>query len=119
MGKTSVKITDIDVTRGNTFAFKFQRIDANCNVIETVAEKMFFTVKKDFETDNILIQKSLADGNITFSEDDHYYHIVLQPDDTRNLKYTTYYWDVKVIEGDYEFTIIKERELRIKKAVTD
>lgn len=112
-------IKDIIMTRGNTFAFKFQRLDENCNVIETVAEKMIFTVKEDYETDEILFQKSLADGNITFSQDDYYYHIVIQPDDTRKLNYTTYYWDVKVIEGDYEFTIIKERKLKIEKAVTD
>ena len=112
-------IKDIIMTRGNTFVFKFQRLDENCNVIETIAEKMIFTVKEDYETDEILFQKSLADGNTTFSQDDYHYHIVIQPVDTRELNYTTYYWDVKVIEGDYEFTIIKERKLKIEKAVTD
>lgn len=79
--------------RGDTFKFKFQRKDANDEPILVKAQKLWFTVKKNYKTTEKLIQKTLAD--MTF-DDEGFYHITLEHDDTKNLKYKKYVYDIQV-----------------------
>lgn len=81
-------------TRGDTYKFKFQRRNANNEPILTKSQKMWFTVKKNYKTVDKLIQKTLING-ITYT-DDGYYHITLNHDDTKNLKYKKYVYDIQV-----------------------
>lgn len=95
---------DIEIIRGDTFMFKFQRIGVDDNVITNKAEKMWFTVKKNYKTTEKLIQKTLKDKTITF-DSDSYYHIVLENEDTKDLKYKTYVYDIQVENDGYVQTI--------------
>ena len=81
-------------TRGDSFLFKFQRKNINNEIILTKSQKMWFTVKEDYETKDILIQKSLDNG-IEFANDG-YYHIEIRPNDTRNLDYGIYVCDIQI-----------------------
>lgn len=82
-------------TRGDTYKFKFQRLDVDNNVIENKSQKMWFTVKLNNYTQKKLIEKTLEDGTITF-DDEFYYHIQINHEDTKALYYGSYVCDIQV-----------------------
>ena len=105
----------ISITRGDTKVLKFQRKNED-GVIETEAKELYFTVKENSNKQNYLFQKTLDNG-ITFSDEDYYYRITISPDDTNNLYYGTYMYDIEVKEDDYVKTI-DLGEFVIKEEVT-
>lgn len=96
----------MEFTRGDTYKFKFQRLDSENQPIMTKAEKMWFTVKSDYYTENIKLQKTLDNG-IEFS-DDGFYHITIQHEDTKDLTYGTYVCDIQVENSGVVQTIYKD-----------
>lgn len=84
----------MEFTRGDTYKFKFQRLDSNNEPIITKANKMWFTVKENYYTNEVIFQKTLEDNTITFT-DDGYYHITINPEDTNNLEFRDYYFDIQ------------------------
>lgn len=106
----------MEFCKGNTFKFRFKRKDILGNIITEKATNVWFTIKIDHYTNENLIQKTLEDG-ITFGED-YYYHVVIKPEDTLNLNYGTYVYDIK-IEADGEiYTLKKDGVVDILKIVT-
>lgn len=95
---------DIELIRGDTFMFKFQRKNLSNDVIKTKSQKMWFTVKKNYKTTEKLIEKTLKDNTIIFDKDS-YYHIRLNHEDTTNLKYKDYVYDIQVENDGYVQTI--------------
>lgn len=93
--------------RGDTFFIKFRRRDFNNETITHISEKMWFTVKENAYTKEKLIQKTLADGNIIF-DDNYYYHVIIEHDDTKDLDYGTYYCDIQVENEGVITTIYKD-----------
>lgn len=102
-------------TRGDTKKYKFQRIDKDKNVIETKSQKVWFTVKDNVNTDEILIEKTLDNG-ITF-DDEFYYHILIEHEDTEDLEYKSYVCDIQV-ENDGVVTTIYYDYLTLTSEVT-
>lgn len=104
--------------RGDTHNFKFQR-KSNGKVIEKLDEdvKIYFTVKNGYY-DNALkiIQKTLENG-ITFDSEDYSYHCIINPEDTDELNYQDYYYDIEVVTSTYKQTIASGI-LRFKKEIT-
>lgn len=91
----------MEFIRGDTAKYKFRRYDANGNVIETKADEIYFTVKTNGYSDEVLLQKTLE--NMDFDEN-YYYHFTIMPEDTDNFQYGTYQYDVEVIQGDNKTT---------------
>lgn len=105
-------------TRGDTYKFKFYRLDVNNNIIEYAATEIWFTVKTDYTTPKIAIQKKLSTGEITFDPTDFSYHVVIEPQDTANFIYDkNYVYDIQVLQGDVIKTIAKGI-LKVDKEVT-
>lgn len=92
------------LTRGDTGFYKFQRLDVNGDPITSIPVSLYFTVKKSFSTNVFIIQKTLSD--MTLGED-NYWHIVIEPEDTINLKYGSYVFDIEVTTDNYVLTICK------------
>lgn len=96
----------IGMTRGDSKAYKFQRKykDANgvIHPITQIADKVFFTVKKSYRNQEFLLQKRLSD--MTFDEN-AFYHFMINPEDTNNIDFGTYVYDVEVITNGHKFTI--------------
>ena len=93
---------EIELVQGDTSEiYKFQRKDAKGNVITTLPKKMWVTFKETTNCSAALFQKTLGNG-ITFSQEDHNYRFQLQPEDTENLDYGKYGFDIKIIneKGD-------------------
>lgn len=106
----------LEMTRGDTFRFKFQRKTENEEIIYEKVDKMYFTVKKNRETKKSLIQKRLNHG-ITYDSETGYYHVVINPEDTDNLSYGKYYFDVEITKNNIVKTILLGT-LQINKEVT-
>ena len=77
-------------------------------------EKMWFTIKKSNTTSQKLVQKTLDD--IVF-DNEGYYHITLEHEDTKNLRYKKYYCDIQVENAGVVSTIYKDT-ITLEKEVT-
>lgn len=106
----------MEFTRGDTYRFKFQRFNENGEVIEEKSQKMWFTVKKNYRTEEKLIQKTLENNEIKF-DTEYFYHIVIEPNDTSNLNYGKYVYDIQV-ENDGVVSTIALGELTLTNEVT-
>ena len=93
----------IELTRGDTGAYKFQRIK-NGEVIPTIADNIYFSIKKNFNVKETLLQKTIND--MTFDEDGTY-HFLINPEDTNNLPYGDYVFDIEIVQEDYVKTLCK------------
>ena len=105
----------MEFTRGDTKKYKFQRKDINNNVIELESQKVWFTVKDNVNTNEILIEKTLDNG-MTF-DDEFYYHILIEHEDTKDLEYKSYVCDIQV-ENDGVVTTIYHDYLTLTSEVT-
>lgn len=101
--------------RGDTAKYYFQRKDADGNVITTLPESLYFTVKKNYRVDEYLIHKTLAD--MTFDDTDFSYHFTIEPKDTDDLKYGAYVCDIQVVQDGIKTTIFKD-EFVLEEEVT-
>lgn len=60
--------------------------------------EIFFTVKKTTTDRDIILQKKLSDGSIL--QDGDVYSFRLEPEDTNELDYGKYVFDIELIKGD-------------------
>lgn len=86
------------IIRGDTKSYKFQRKDAEGHAITQKADKIYFTVKKNNQVLEPIFQKTIDD--MTF-DNDGTYHFTIEPEDTNNLEYGNYYYDIeRIYEGN-------------------
>lgn len=94
----------MNITRGDTKSFKFQR-KSEGQPITAEADNIYFTVKYSNSVEDALIQKTISD--MTFDEN-YFYHFTILPSDTNGLEYGNYSYDIEVKVGDtYVKTIAK------------
>ena len=94
------ELQTIAINRGTSLQLKGQRKDANGDPIMEIAEEAYFTIKKKWTDKTPLIIKDLS--KMVFDEDG-YYHIRINPEDTENLPYGKYVWDFTAVEDDEEY----------------
>lgn len=86
---------DFEITRGDTYSFRFQRKSNKGTIISDEPINIWFTVKADAKSHRIKFQKRLSNGSITY--DGEYYRFTLYPDDTNELEIgRTYMYDIEV-----------------------
>lgn len=110
----------INIVKGDVSdIYKFQRKYDDETVIKTLPEKMWITFKIGTWCDDALFQKTLEKG-IKYSEEDNYYRFRLESEDTCDLDYGTYYFDIAIInEQGEKKTLKKECELVVEKHCTE
>lgn len=87
---------DFEFTRGDTQILKFKILDQEGNECKASStDKLYFTVKKSATSKKIAFQKTLGNG-IVFNEEDGYYYITINSEDTSRLSYTTYGYDLQI-----------------------
>lgn len=103
----SISNNIISITRGDTGKFEIRILDAYKNIYTLEeGDTILFTVKKDTETSDVLIQKNSLD-------------IRIDPIDTQDLKYGIYKYDIQVTLANGEVhTIIPASDFIIKEEVT-
>ncbi len=94
----------MNIVRGDTGAFKFQRLNSGGEPITSIPDEMFFTVKKSFSFNAYVLQKKLSDMMLG---EDNCWHFTIEPSDTATLDYGTYVYDIEVTTGEYVQTIAK------------
>ena len=93
------------IIRGDSKTFTFQRKDKDNNVIIEKPDKMYLTIKQNEFERKALIQKTFDNG-IRFEEDTYYVDFV--PEDTDDLSFGEYVYDIEIINGDIVKTIKKD-----------
>ena len=84
----------------------FQRKNKEGQPIEDKAPKIYFTVKESNEEEEVVLQKTIDDMEF---DENFIYHFTIWPEDTDNLYYGTYKYDIQVKypEVNYKKTISK------------
>lgn len=89
---------DFEFIRGDTQVIKFILTDLNRNIISlTSADRIYFTVKNNSYSNDVLIQKTI--GNGIELKDDGYYYVTINSDDTSKLEYGQYGYDIELKTG--------------------
>lgn len=98
------KEIDIEFPRGDTCPLKFNLLDKSKNTLElTSTDEMYFTVKKNFNTQEVLFQKKFSNAEI--EKDDDGYKLTLTSEDTSSLKYGSYVFDICIKSTDLVRTL--------------
>ena len=92
------------ITRGDTRQYKFLRKDTDSYVIDIAPQKMYFTLKKSPKDAEVLIQKTIADF---WQTEDYYWHFRIESEDTADLEYGKYFFDIETIQNGVVTTIKK------------
>ena len=90
-------MANLSMVREDTAFFKFQRLNNSGEPITTQAQAVYFTVKKNYKQEDVVLQKKMSD--MTFDADGTY-HITIVPADTTDLNYGTYVYDLEVTDAD-------------------
>lgn len=99
----------IHLTRGDSavLLLKIRKNDESEYELQA-GDSVLFTVKNSVYDTSVIIQKKLINGVIK-----------LNPDDTKNLQYGTYYYDVELTQTDgFVATVISPQKLIIEPEVT-
>lgn len=94
---------DLEFIRGDTQFIKFPLTSEDGNPIElNNNEKLYFTVKQNANSKKVLIQKKYP-TDMEYSEG--YYYFTLTSQDTSNLNYGTYEFDIELKSDNYVRTL--------------
>ena len=102
------------ITRGDTKGLKFQR-KRDGKPITQEAENIYFTVKDNNYTNDILFQKTIDDMDF---DEDAYYHFTILPEDTNDLEYGDYKYDIEVKISDIYVKTIAKGILTVQEETT-
>jgi hypothetical protein len=109
----------IELVQGDTSSiYKFQRKNADGEAIITQPQKMWITFKDTCNCEDSLFQKTLDNG-ITYNTEDNYYRFQILSEDTAELPYGIYGFDIAILnEEGAKKTLLKAGVLEILKHYT-
>ena len=107
----------VSIYQGNDKTFVFTRRDVENNVITSIPKERYFSVKEDYDSNNVLINKRKGRG-IEQNEDGSW-SIKINAIDTSSLNPGKYVCDVKIINeiGDM-YHVVRPQEFVIAEVVT-
>jgi hypothetical protein len=110
----------IELVQGDVSkVFKFQRKLEDGEVITTIPQKMWITFKRSCSCESCLFQKKLEDETIKYSSEDNYYRFQILSEDTCDLSYGKYGFDIAIIdEAGNKRTLLNDGVLEIVKHYT-
>lgn len=105
----SIENNVISITRGDTGRFELTVLDPQGNKYDYDEDSVVFTVKANTTAENPLIEKTIKPDET----------IVIEPDDTANLAYGKYVYDVELVtKTGIVDTIITPHPFYIRPEVT-
>ncbi len=78
--------------------FTVHNRDEDNTQYEGTFDEIYFTVKTNYNKTEYLFQKRLSEGTIELM-DDGVYQFVIEPEDTDNLKFGSYVFDIQLLAG--------------------
>lgn len=94
---------DFEFPRGDTCPISFDLTDVDGNELKQENMEITFTAKKNYNTTEIVIQKRISSEEIKLEGKKGY--LLLNHNDTYNLNYGNYVYDIEVRSGDYYKTV--------------
>lgn len=85
----------ITMPRGDIRHVSFTISDCEDEPVDYEFDDIYFTVKESFSRSSYLFQKKLSAGTIT--EENGVYWFTIMPEDTNNLKFKTYDFDIEIV----------------------
>lgn len=107
----------VSLIRGETKIWKFQRKDGSGNVITSMPDEIYCTIKANYDDNEVLLQKTYTGGDITYASE--WWYVNLSATDTLSLMPGKYVIDVKVITDSGASYIVKPQTLSVRPCVTE
>jgi len=106
-----VRKNNIFMTRGDTVSLHIDLVDFNGDPYYLAEnDEAIFRVKKNACTKELLIEKELE------TDEDGLLVLLIEPEDTENLRFGVYVYEVEVITSDdSHFTVISDSTLELGK----
>ena len=95
---------DIEFTRGDTCPVSFELTDEEGNSLNLKDAEIYLTVKKNYNTNEFLIQKRYTRKEIVV--EDKNANLIFNHTDTAEMKYGNYVYDIQFKSGDYVKTLV-------------
>ena len=109
---------NIEIVRGDNRTFKFQRKTAQGSIITDIPSEMYITFKPNDLQVEYVIQKVMSKNEIEYDADTKYWKFELEPEDTNNLTYDNYLFDIEIITEENKVKTICEGILTILPEIT-
>lgn len=90
---------DIKMPRGDIRTVHFTVTDDSGNDTSILFTEIYATFKKSYSSQQYLFQKKLSDGSIIMLDEGDY-QFVIRPEDTDNLPFGTYVFDIELVYQD-------------------
>lgn len=94
----------ISMPRGDMRMISFSVTNESGETPEVDITDIFFTVKKTFSDKSFLFQKRLSSGDIEKSDEDDVYFFTIEPEDTDDLKFGDYVFDIELVGPELKDT---------------
>lgn len=91
--------------RGDTIPISFDLTDKNGNELNLDEAEIYFTMKKNYNKADYIVQKKLSTRDIEINDTTG--NFILQHNDTAELKYGEYVYDIQFTSGDYVKTLVR------------
>ena len=89
----------ISMPRGDIYPVSFEIYESEEELTHIDFTQIYMTCKKTNNDRTPLFQKSLTEGSIT-KLSDGVYQFTIEPEDTNNLQFTEYKFDIELINDD-------------------
>lgn len=90
---------NIKMPRGDIRNIKFNITNKEGTTITTDFDEIYITFKRGFYDNEALFQKKLTDETI-IKDENNYYHFTIESEDTDNLDYGDYVFDIELVIND-------------------
>lgn len=90
---------DFEFPRGDTCPISFDLTDQGGNPLDMSTAEVYFTMKKSYTTTAYVLQKKKSTGDITINGTEG--SLVLTHNDTAELNYGSYVYDIQFKDGNY------------------
>ena len=97
------KEKDFEFPRGDTCPMSWDITDYYGNELDLSTAEIYFTLKLNRNVTNYILQKKKSNGNIEV--DGKNCNSVLEHNDTAELRYGTYFYDICIKSGNYVKTL--------------
>lgn len=96
---------DIEFPRGDTCPLLFELSDLKEHPLNMESAEIYFTVKKSYNSSEYIFQKKYSRGEIELEGTEG--KLIINHNDTADLKYGNYVYDLQFKDGEYVKTLLK------------
>lgn len=104
----SINGTNISLTRGDTFKCVLSLTEDSKTYIPDPEDRIRFALKRNYKSEEILIRKEIPNNSLLFK---------LNPEDTKNLEYGEYVYDMEITKQNGDVDTFLKGKLKLTEAI--